>query len=152
MKNIISIFIKILVIVLIMQIIFMLSNTSHAGIWDDIISSGNNFLNRGKKTVEEGKLELEAPDNPSNPTPYIGLPNEGDIKTIISEIYNILFPLGIVITVAVGGVLGIKFMMASAEDKAKVKESMLPYVVGCAVIFGTFAIWKTAVTIFSSLA
>lgn len=36
-------------------------------------------------------------------------------------------------------------MMASAEDKAKVKESLLPFVVGCVVVFGSFGIWKLLV-------
>lgn len=47
----------------------------------------------------------------------------------------------------VGTILGIQFMVASAEDKAKVKEAIVPYVVGCIVIFGAFTIWGTAVNI-----
>lgn len=45
----------------------------------------------------------------------------------------------------VGTIIGIQFMVASAEDKAKVKEALVPYVIGCAVIFGAFSIWKVAV-------
>ena len=48
---------------------------------------------------------------------------------------------------AVGTIIGIQFMMASAEEKAKVKEALIPYVVGCAVIFGAFTIWSIAVNI-----
>lgn len=47
----------------------------------------------------------------------------------------------------VGTIIGIQFMLASAEDKAKVKEALVPYVVGCFVIFGAFTIWSTVVNI-----
>jgi hypothetical protein len=76
-----------------------------------------------------------------------------DVETmgIMNDLYNVVFPLGVVTTVIVGVVLGIKFMAASAEDKAKVKESMIPYVVGCVVIYGAFGIWKLCIQIFSAL-
>lgn len=45
----------------------------------------------------------------------------------------------------VGTIIGIQFMLASAEDKAKVKEALIPYIIGCAVIFGAFTIWSIAV-------
>ena len=71
------------------------------------------------------------------------------MRKVINDIWGLLFPLGIAVTVIVGGVLGIKFMLASAEDKAKVKESLVPYVVGCVVIYGAFGIWKLTIEIFS---
>lgn len=50
----------------------------------------------------------------------------------------------------VGTVIGIQFMVASAEDKAKVKEALIPYIIGCAVIFGSFTIWSIAVRLLQS--
>lgn len=47
----------------------------------------------------------------------------------------------------VGIIIGIQFMVASAEDKAKVKETLVPYIVGCIVIFGAFTIWSIAVNL-----
>lgn len=47
----------------------------------------------------------------------------------------------------VGTILGIQFMVASAEDKAKVKEALIPYFIGCAIIFGGFTIWSIVVNI-----
>lgn len=54
---------------------------------------------------------------------------------------------GIIIAVLVGAVLGIKIMVASVEEQAKIKELMVPYIVGCIVIFSAFTIWKIVVTI-----
>ena len=47
----------------------------------------------------------------------------------------------------VGAVLGIKIMVATVEEKAKIKELMVPYIVGCIVMFSAFTIWKIVVTI-----
>ena len=66
--------------------------------------------------------------------------------------YNILLGIGVFLAVAVGMYLAIKFMLASAEDKAKVKESLVPYIAGCVVIFGAFTIWKLAIVLLSGIA
>ena len=36
--------------------------------------------------------------------------------------------------------------------QAKIKELLLPYIVGCIVVFGTFAIWKIVITVASQIA
>lgn len=46
-----------------------------------------------------------------------------------------------------GTFIGIQFIVASAEDKAKLKESLVPYIVGCIVIFGAFTIWSVVVNL-----
>lgn len=99
--------------------------------WTDVFSDAREFINRGK----DGQSDFDI-DN---------------FKMNIDTIYNILLTIGIAITVIVGGVLGIKFMAASAEDKAKIKESMIPYIVGCIVIYGAFFIWKLAIMVVGDL-
>lgn len=97
----------------------------------DIISDANNFINAGKN--EDSKIDTDK------------------IQTASNTLYNILLSIGIVIAVIVGMYLGIKFMMSSAEDKAKVKESLIPYIAGCVVIFGAFIIWKLAILLLNGL-
>lgn len=77
--------------------------------------------------------------------------NKDKLNEASSDIYNTLTSLGMIISVIVGLILGITYMMASAEDKAKVKESLIPYIVGCTVIFGAFGIWKIVVNTFNGL-
>ena len=48
-------------------------------------------------------------------------------------------------------IIGIQFMMALVEEKAKIKEALMPYFVGCMVVFGAFGLWKLAITILSKL-
>lgn len=80
----------------------------------------------------------------------IGIDNN-KLKDASDSIYNLLSSLGMIISVVVGLVLGITFMMASAEDKAKVKEALMPYIVGCVVVFGAFGIWKIVINTFSGI-
>lgn len=75
--------------------------------------------------------------------------NQTEVKALSDSIYNTLFAIGMVAAVAVGIFLGIQIMMASVEEQAKYKELLIPYFIGCIVIFGAFGIWKIAVTIIS---
>ena len=42
-------------------------------------------------------------------------------------------------------------MAGSVEQKAKVKDALVPYIVGCIVIFGAFGIWKLVLTLLESV-
>ena len=59
--------------------------------------------------------------------------------------------IGSIVSVLTLVVLGIKYMMASVEEKANVKESLTPYFIGCIVVFGAFGIWKLVINTFSGL-
>ena len=61
------------------------------------------------------------------------------IDTVGKKIVSVLQTLGIVLSVIVLIVLGIKYMMGSAEEKADYKKSMIPYIVGAALIFAASA-------------
>ena len=65
-------------------------------------------------------------------------------------IYNTLLAIAIILAVGVGSFLGIKFMISSVEEQAKIKELLIPYVAGCVVVFGAFGIWQLAVNVFKA--
>lgn len=75
-----------------------------------------------------------------------------NLKIASNTLYNILLGIGVFLAVAVGMYLAIKFMMSSVEEKAQVKEALVPYIAGCVVIFGAFIIWKLAITLLSGIA
>ena len=64
-----------------------------------------------------------------NPTGY------SEINTLGNNLVGILQVVGVVLAVVIIIVLGIKYMLGSAEEKSEYKKSMLPYVVGAAFIF-----------------
>ncbi len=147
MKNIINITLKILVIVLIIQL--AIPAISKAGFWSDMFNSGKNFINDGKHNADKGSINTNVGEEGESTTPITF--NSTQMRQTINDLYNILITFGVVVSVAVGGVLGIKFMTASAEDKANIKQSLVPYIIGCVVIFGALIIWRIFINIFSNL-
>lgn len=77
--------------------------------------------------------------------------NENNMVNASSVIYNVFFSIGVVVAVIMSSVLGIKFMIGSVEEKAQIKESLVPFIIGCVVVFGAFGIWKIVVTIGNSI-
>ena len=97
--------------------------------FSDIIEQGDNFLGKSKNLAI----------------------NTDNLQNVSNDIYNILLGVGIVVAVVVGAALGIHFIFGSVEGKAKIMEALVPYIVGCFVVFGAFGIWKIAVYAGNSL-
>ncbi len=118
-----NILIRILVLFILSMMLVM--QTTYAV--DDIIEAGGSFIKKG----EQQQQAIQ----------------DSQIKTVSDQIYNILLAIGTVIAVIIGAILGIQFMVGSMDEKAKVKESLIPFVIGCVIIFGAFGIWKLIATI-----
>ena len=95
----------------------------------DIVSGGDGFVQNGWAKQSSALI------------------NDQVINNITSPIYNILLAIGIGVAVIFATLLGIKFVTGSVEEKANVKDQLLPFGVGCIVVFGAFSIWKIVVTI-----
>lgn len=100
------------------------TSTTDAGV-DDVISDGDSFIGLGK----EDRIDVS------------------NLRTFSRNIYNILLTIGIAVAVISGSIIGIKYMLGSVEEKADIKSLLIPYIAGCVIIFGSFAIWKLVVTI-----
>lgn len=74
---------------------------------------------------------------------------EDDMIEMSNMLYNALLVVAIVILVIIGFIIGIKIMTDSAAEKAKTKETLIPYIAGCIVVFGAFGIWKLIVNLLS---
>lgn len=67
------------------------------------------------------------------------------INTVGANIVNIITTVGIIVAVIVLLILGIKYMMGSASEKAEYKKTMIPYLIGAVLIFGASAIAKAII-------
>ena len=74
----------------------------------------------------------------------------GGIDTVGKKVVGILQTVGIVLSVVILIILGIKYMMGSAEEKADYKKSMIPYIVGAALIFAASALANVIYSFFSN--
>ncbi len=64
------------------------------------------------------------------------------ITKVGGNIVNIIQVVGIVIAVIVLLVIGIKYMMGSASEKAEYKKTMIPYLVGAVLVFAGTSLVK----------
>ena len=77
-----------------------------------------------------------------------------NVKTLGNKIAGAVKIVGIFASVIVLMILGIKYMMGSAEEKAEYKKTFIPYIVGAIILFGAslFAdkIYTFATNLFST--
>ena len=100
---------------------------------DEIIDEGSSFIQAGKDNQGAITVDGEKLQQGSN------------------MLYNIAFAVGIVVAVGIGSYLGIKFMMGGAEEKASIKETLIPYFVGVIIMFSSFTIWKLVLVLLQSI-
>lgn len=118
---------KIIMFLVMLVLCTYLSSTSvYATGLDKVITDGDKFLSQREKS---SVIDEEALSNTSN------------------TVYNILFTIAVVLAFGVGIVIGIQFIVASVDEKAKIKETLVPYIVGVFIIFSAFTIWKIAIEI-----
>lgn len=98
---------------------------------DDIMNNGNSFLNAGSESST--------------------MIDQNDLKSLSNFISGVLLTIAIGVTVITGAIMGLNFITQSIDEKAKVKESMVPWIIGIIVSFGAFTIWEVAVNLFQSL-
>ena len=125
-----STIIKIIKIILLISILISSIPTfCSASMLDDAFGDAQGFLSTGTDPTIQNKV------------------NGVQIIKTSKDIYNILVTIGIIIAAIVILVLGIQFMTGSIEQKAKVKEMLIPFIVGCIVIFGSLTIWRLVTSI-----
>ena len=57
-----------------------------------------------------------------------------------NSVVKVLSTVGIVVSVIVLIVLGVKYMLGSAEEKAEYKKTLLPYIIGAGLVFAASSI------------
>lgn len=60
---------------------------------------------------------------------------DSSIKAMGNNTLGIIRIIGVILSVLILIVIGIKYMLGSTEEKAEYKKSLMPYVIGAAIIF-----------------
>lgn len=126
-----EIIIKVVLLLLLINIVFINTNMVRAEGMKNVIDGGSSFILAGANS----KYSLDT----------------DQLNSASSTIYNTLLLIGMAVAVIISAVLGIKFMIGSVEEKAQIKEALIPFIIGCIVIFGAFGIWKIAIIIGNQL-
>ncbi len=127
MKKITIIFIAFLVFT-----VLFTTNYTYADSISDRLAGADSFISEGENQAS-------------------GAIDTGKINEASSVIYNILLTAGMAVAIIIGVVLGIQFITSGVDEQAKIKQALVPYIVGCVVVFGSFGIWKIAVTLMKNI-
>ena len=65
-------------------------------------------------------------------------------RNAVDQIYYMALGVAVVLAFLLGTILGIQFITSGAVGQAKVKEKIIPYVIGMIAVFGAFGIWRVA--------
>ena len=101
---------------------------------DEIINNGKDFVQLGQQNQDKINIDGESVQKASN------------------LIFNIIVSIGVIIAVLVGAYIGLKLIISSAEDRATIKELLLPYFVGVIILFSAFGIWKVILSLLQGVA
>ena len=136
---------KLFIILLVLIAVLSLIPTRSLAL-GNVIEGAQKFISRGKHVPGRGA----APGQPGK-VKTESLLNLSQISEASDILFVALFVIATAVAVIVGTILGIKFIMASVEEKAEIKQSLIPFVVGCVVVFGSLGIWRMVVSIAEKL-
>ena len=121
---------KIMIITIIsMFLVFSLPIYSKALSFDSIFGGAQDFISKGNESSSQGI-------------------SDGSLENISNEVSGILLTIAVAVTVISAAAMGINFAIQTVEDKAKIKESMVPWLIGVFVSFGAYGIWEFVMSIF----
>lgn len=89
----------------------------------NIINAGNEFIRKGEE-ANNGNTSVE------------------HFATELAPIGSILAAVGLLIFLAVLAIMGIKWVIAKPDQKAKLQQQLIGFVVAAVVFFGAVGIWN----------
>jgi len=79
-------------------------------------------------------------------------PTTEDVKDMYKfggSVAGVIQIVGIIVSVGTMMILGIRYVMASADEKAEYRERLLPYFIGAVLLFGASNVVKIVFNMFS---
>lgn len=71
---------------------------------------------------------------------------------LINDLANILTTIGVAVVLIGLLIVGMKYMVATPEEAAKLKTKLVGLVISGIVIIGAYGIWRLAITFFEGIA
>lgn len=117
----------VIIVLISIILIFSLPIYSKAFSFDSIFGDANSFLQQGSGG---------------------GGITQAELQPISNAISGILLTIAVAVTFISIAVMGVSFAIQTVEDKAKIKEAMVPWLIGVLISFGAYGIWKFVIGIF----
>ena len=106
-------------------LVVLLTDKVYAG--QSILSAGKSFVNHSSALVQ---------------------------STLISKLQpvaNVLIAIAVIVFLGVGLGLGLTFMTKGPDEKAKVKERFIWYIIAMVLVFGSVTIYNIAATVYNNV-
>ena len=123
---------KVMLILISMILILSTPLYSTAFSFDSLIEAGDSFIEEGNASEADGL-------------------SEEDLKPISDSMSNVLLVIAVGVTLITAVMMAINFTIKSVEEKADIKKSMIPWVIGIFITFGAYGIWRITMSIFYNL-
>ena len=106
------------------------SSSSQIESYSSINEKAKNFINRGSEseTISQQKVEQD-----------------------LMPLARILMGIAVLVLLSVGAILGVKYMISGADERAKIKEKLIWYIVSAVLIFGAVAIFNIVINILNKV-
>ena len=105
------------------------------------VASMQDIINAGKGFINEGKLQQED----------VNTTTEDAFANALAPVGSILVAVGIIIFLAVLAIMAIKWITAKPDQKAKLQQAFVGYVIAAIVFFGAVGIWNLVRDIMESV-
>ena len=120
---------------------------SDAGVIDDLVDDLKEIRTFISQVLGDRRKEVEYIDALKNTDAYkpkddLSSDDVKKVENTVGTIIAIITNIGIVLSIIVPAVLGVKYMIASVEEKAEMKEGLVPYFIGSVMLFGICTIVK----------
>lgn len=102
------------------------------------MSFTNTALAIDAREAQQIRETYNAMENPNSfkPSSSTNAKNATQIQNIGNDIVGALQIIGTVLSVVALGVLGIKYMIGSVDERAEYKRTLRPYLIGAIMVFG----------------
>lgn len=114
---------------------------------EDALEAAKRYLLAITSTVDPGQDRTpttfyDVLENVEDYIPGVDLSNDEEAEEMLSVALSVITNIGMVLSILVPAILGVKYMMGSVEEKAEYKESLMPYFIGSVLLFGICTVVK----------
>ena len=124
-----------IILLLIISIFILTTNVFASATVDGIFKDADEFVSGDIDDTDSLHIQVE----------------ESSLQKLSNVVSNVLIMLGVFVAFIMAAILGINFMIQSTAEKAKIKEALIPFVIGLIVTFGAFGIWRIAIGLLSQV-
>lgn len=108
---------------------------------DDLVEKLKSLVTFGSTVTDDARTPVEF-KNVLNDTKFytdiedLNSEDADKVEKAAGKIVAVITNIGIVLSILIPSILGIKYMVGSADEKAEYKKGMVPYLVGATLLFG----------------